>query len=253
VTALLGLPDGGLRFATQKGEVFDADANGKKVDRPLMNVSGVSALGVLGLIADQDNRTFASYVEASSQKLVVAQVEPGPQRVIFRSDETVAADPGGRLTISAENRIVVAFSPSALPSRLLSIDPDRDDDQKANIISTNWTSVRGVAYAAGRVLWAVDRDDTDGDRIGRAGPDGPTGKVTETREFREPSAMVPYGDSELVVCFAKTGTLQRFSIVDGTQALSGRTLARDCSGDASALHDGRVAYATKTEIRVTVL
>jgi hypothetical protein len=253
VTAVLGLPDGGLRFATVKGEVFDAGEDGKRVDQPVSTIAGLTDLGVLGLVADKDNRTFASYVEAATNKLAVAQVFPGPLRVIYRSDESATRLPGARMTISAENRIVIALNPDDGTGRIVSIDPDRSDDQKANVISSNWEGVRGVAYAAGRVLWAVDRPDTQGDLIARVGPEGPTGKITRLTDFREPSALVPYGDSELVVCFAKTGTLQRFSIVDGTQAMEGRTLAKDCRGDASALRDGRVAYVTETEIRVTAV
>jgi hypothetical protein len=253
VSAVLGLPDGGLRFATAKGEVFDAGADGKRVETPLTTIAGVASGGVLSLVADKDNRTFASYVDAGSQKLVVAQIAPGPQRAIFRSAEPATAHPVGRMSISAENRIVIAFNPDAAPGRILSIDPDRNDDQQSNVISSNWQSVRGVAYAAGRVLWGVDSPDTEGDLIARVGPEGPTGKVTHLSGSREPSALVPYGDSELVACFAKTGTLQRFSIVDGTQAMEGRTLAKDCSGAASALRDGRVAYVAGGEIRVTAV
>jgi hypothetical protein len=65
--------------------------------------------------------------------------------------------------------------------------------------------------------------------------------------------LQPYGDSELVVCLAGPGDLQRFYISNGVQALQGRKLANDCKGDAAVLEDGRVAYVSSSEIRVTVL
>lgn len=253
VSALLALPDGGLRFATATGDVFDAGEDGKKVEQPLAKLAGATPAGILGLIADKDNRTFASYVEASSQKLAVARVAPGAQTVVFRSEEPASASPGGRMTISAENRIVITFTPDALPSRILSIDPDRADDQKANVISTNWNELGGVAYAAGRVLWALDDGGENNGRIARVGIDGPLGKVTNVGKKQDALALAPYGDSELVACFANSGVLKRFFISDGVQALEGRTLTKDCKGDVSPLRDGRIAYTTKTEIRITVI
>jgi hypothetical protein len=183
--------------------------------------------------------------------LTVAQVLPGPIRVVFRSDVAVASGSVARLALSHENRLIVTFTPQNGSSQVLSIDPDRDDDQKANVLSTNWKSLGGVAYAAGFVMWVVDGGGDN--RIARTGPDGPSGTVNNTGKDGIPTAMSPYGDTELVVCFAKRGTLQRFSISDGIQALAGRTLANDCDGDIAELHDGRIAYTTKSEIRVTAL
>jgi hypothetical protein len=181
VTALLGVPGGGLRYATSEGAIFDASSDGEGTQTPVATVSGASKEGVLGLVADQDNRTFASWVDAASSKLVVAQIAPGPQRVIFRSERAPRESAGGRMALSAENRIILSFNEADTAS-ILSIDPDRNDDQRANVVSQNWNEVAGVAYATGRVLWALDDGDGNNGRIARVGPDGPVGVAALRRQ-----------------------------------------------------------------------
>lgn len=248
VTALMGLPNGGLRYGTGGGKVYEVDKDGKRVGEATSAVLGES---ILGLVADQKDRTFASWRDTATGDLTIAQVLPGPTRIVFRSDAAMTTGTAARLAVSHENRLIVTYSPRNAPSQVLSVDPDRNDDQKANVLSTNWKSLGGVAYAAGSVMWVVDGGGEN--RIARTGPDGPSGTVNKTGKDETPIAMSSYGDTELVVCFAKSGTLQRFSISDGIQALAGRDLAHDCSGDITELHDGRIAYVTKTEIRVTAL
>lgn len=257
VTAMLGLPDGSLRYATAGGAIFDVDKDGRGSSQPVTTVAEANEHGVLGLVADEKQRTFASWIDVNTNTLTIAQIAPGSLRVIYRGTEKAATDTGSRLAVSAENRIVVAFTPQNGTSRVLSVDPDRNDDQQANAISVNWNHLGGLAYAAGHVLWVVDNgtaaNEKNGDRLSRITTDGPTGNVTNTDANENPVAMTRYGDTELVVCFAKTGTLQRFLINDGIHAIAGRVLARDCASDVVQLHDGRAAYATPTEIRVSQL
>lgn len=255
VTALVGLPDGSLRYANSSGEFFDVDDEGHGSNQPIAVAQGISPDGVLGMVEDKDNRTFASWVDAATRTLTIAEIVPGPVRVIYRGKDPVRqVHPGGRLALSGENRIVATVSTEST-SQVISVDPDRNDDQKANVLSKNWNDLGGIAYAAGHVLWAIDNGSaTTGDRVARTGMDGPTGTIDIVNKTTEtPMALAPYGDIELVACFAKTGVLQRFSINDGIQTLKGRQLATDCTGDTTQLHDGRLAYVAKGEVRVTAL
>jgi hypothetical protein len=252
VTALLTMPSGGLMYGTSAGKIFEVDKDGKPVASATQTVvDGAPANEVLGLALDSKNRTFASWRDTQTQKLVIGQVLPGPTRIVFRSDELMASGSRARLAVSPENRLVVTFTPQGSSSQVLSVDPDRDADQKANMLSTNWHALGGIAYSAGHVLWAVDGGDDD--RVARVGPDGPTGDATDTKQSGLPSAMTAYGDSELVACFSKPGSLQRFFISDGIQAMIGRKLADDCTGDVAELKDGRIVYVAGSEIRATAL
>jgi hypothetical protein len=174
--------------------------------------------------------------------------------VIYRGTDKAADEPGGRLALSGENRIYAAFTTQSGIGEILSVDPDRNDDQIANRISSGgWNHPSGIAFAAGHVLWVVDRGNTSlADNISRAQPDGPVDAAKPGATDR-PVAMTPYGDQELVVCFARTGVLQRYLINDGVRTLKGRQLAKDCSSDVAELKDGRIAYATNTEIRITAV
>lgn len=253
VTALLGLPDGGLRFATKSGEIFDVSKTGEGTDSPIAKIDNSNNQGVLGLVYDNQQRTYASWVDAAGA-FTIAQVFPGPLRTIFKSTEKSGEFPSGRLTLSKENRIYATFNAQGANGKVISVDPDRNDDQVANVVSAgDWNRTSGLAFAAGHVLWVADAgDDKTEDRLSRTRPEGPTEEAKSGRT-RNPVALSHYGDTELVVCYADNGDLRRYMINDGVRTLKGRQLANDCASDVAQLHDGRLAYATKTDIRVTAL
>lgn len=255
---------GGLRFADgSSGDVYDVDSSGQRSARPLahLDIEGGSARGVLGLAVDAHDRTFASWVDRQHH-LVVSQVAPGPVRTVWTGPDVAGAPrPSGRMTFTPQGRLLVTTGSDGAPrskeqahGQLVTLDPDRGTDQLPNILSTGWVAPGGVAFAAGDVLWMVDAPGgSSHDELFRPGNGSPNGRAIDVGAAGSITALTAYGEQEVVACDGATGDLRRFLIQDGTTAVAGRTLAKDCKGGLAQLHDGRIAYSNGSEIRVTAL
>lgn len=263
---MAALPDGGLRYGGRtSGLIFDVSSDGVQGTNPLayLKVSPDAGQGLMGLVVEEDGRTYVSYTDPQ-HRLIVSQVVPGDERIVWQGPVMTQSMVGGGLAMTPQGRLIVGVgtptdaatnAPLAeYKGTLITLDPSRDSDQVPNVVSRNWQNPRAVSYINKRVLWVADNSkDANEDVLARGGDSGVLSPVTKLDADDNPSAITPYGDQEIAVCNEGSGALQRFLIEDGTTAVPGRVLATDCHSSVVQLGDGRLAYTTVNGIRTTIL
>jgi hypothetical protein len=264
VSALTAAPDGGLQWANgSTGQISSADKSGHagaivgKVDTLTLDNTAVT-----GLVVTPDNKTFAAWIDPQS-RITVGRVDSQSTHIIWQGPLVSPSNVAGSLTVSPDGRIVVGIGANAVAAndsranavngKLLSLDPNGDSSQLPNSISSGWMQPTGIAYSADNVLWVADYDPHGKGHLAVAGTNGPTGQITNFSPTDHPVGLTAYGDQEMAVCLSGNHQLKRYLLSDGVQALPGRVLANDCQYGVTQLKDGRLAYATSTGIRVTVL
>lgn len=256
------LQDGKIRFGERlTGAVWDVDLEGNKAEQPVatVDIGHGGRRGLLDMHVDDQGRTFVSYVDKQDD-VVVSQVGAGDERVVWRGPKAAPDNIGGALTMTPNGRLVIALGDmqrgdaaanDAQPEgKVLTLAVDGTPDQRPNIISRGWMNPGGATYDRNGHLWIADGGQGKS-RLARAGESGPTGTVTELGDNVAPSALIAYGDQELIVCKRNTKKLDRFFVNDGTEAIPGRPVADDCAGGVADTKEGRVVYATDTMLRAT--
>jgi hypothetical protein len=257
-SAMVALPGGGLLYGERhSGRIWRVGEDGAIDAAPVttVEVSSDGQRGLLGL-AVSDERVFAAWTDLD-ERLVVAQVAPGAHRLVWEGPPTAALANGGRLAFAPEGQLVIgigdleegsrADDPDAVNGKLLALDADAGPEQAPSVISSGWNNPFAFAFTPAGELWVADNAPREeAERLTRGDRDGP---VTELPRTTAPSGLAAVGSRELLVCGYVSGELLRYEIVDG-RAVQRAVLADDCRLGVIVLPNGRVVYATDTELLV---
>lgn len=258
VTALVARPDGSLRVATrERGQVIDVSAAG----RPGPPVAAVAVRadgqrGLLGLVVAPDGRTFASWTRPDGV-LVVGQVDPGPERVVWEGPPSADLANGGHLAWR-RGRLVLGVGdlqqgtrtddPAAVNGKLLTLDPEGPPGQEPLVLSSGWNNPFAFTVLDDGAVWVADNAPGDtGERLARG--DRPDPAPVLLAEGTAPAGIDHIGATDLVVCGFKSGRLVRYRL-EGGRPREHRVLATDCRTSVAVMGDGRVVYAAADGLRV---
>lgn len=270
LAALVPLPGGGLRGGElTTGIVRDVlVAGGRRVTgRTLVRlpVSTGGQRGLLGLVVDDQGRTFAAFTTTDRRRrLVVEQVLPGPRRRVWTGPPSTDLADGGHLALLG-GRLVIGIGDLQDPARtpddgspngkLLSLDPDSPATQKPRILSRGWNNpfafarIGGTGADADGLLVADNAPGRRPERIARGDADGRAPRdVTELSERIAPSGLAVLGPDEIAVCGVRSGQLTRYRRAGGRWRANG-TLA-PCAFGVARLTDGRLAVSTAGGVRI---
>ncbi len=262
VRAMAALPQGGLRYADgTTGEVWDVTAAGNRSSVPVAKAEfdNSQPTGILSMAVQPGHgATFLSYT-SDDQRLTVAQVAPGPIRMVWSGPRITGERVGGQLAFTPTGRLLVAVGDlgdaaaaskaDVFNGKLVTLDPSAESEQRPNVISTGWPNPGGVTYGAGGSLWVASQMTDQTSQLVRANTDGPTGDSADLGE-EVPTGLTTFGDQELVACQGD-GQLRRF-FLQNAAATPGRIVAGDCTGEVIELQDRRLAYVAGNSIRTTV-
>jgi hypothetical protein len=254
------LPDGTIRYAERlTGQIRDVSLDGDVVDEPVAEVDVAigGQRGLLGVAVDDRGRTFASWTDGD-HTLVVGQVAPGEQRLIWTGHQTPELNVGGRIAFAPDGRLVIGVGdledpdavvdPARPNGKMLALDPEDASRQRPTTISGGWTNPTAFGFAADGTLWiADDAPDDSPDRLARGDLDLRRYPITELPEDTTPSGLVAR-DDELFICGFETRRLARYRIRGDRALWRGRPLATNCSLGVVALPDGRLAYSNEGTI-----
>lgn len=217
--------------------------------------------GLLGLTYGPDEETvFAAWTRASDRRIVVAAVAPGRQRLIWEGPPSADLANGGHLATSPEGKIVIGIGDledpgsvsdlSAPHGKIYALDPNGEADQEPEMISSSWNNPFAFTYTPSGALWVADNaPGNDRERLVRGDPISP-GTVLPDRTA--PSGLAAPDDDTLVVCGYATKLLIRYRIGGDGVPREDAKIATDCRFGVVALPDGRLAYATATQIKTLV-
>jgi hypothetical protein len=253
-TAMVALPDGGLLYGERStGRIRTVD--GDIVAR--VSVVSEGERGLLGLAVDPDDRLFAAWTRRDG-RIVVAQVDPGPERIVWLGPPSVRLHNGGHIAWAPDDALVIGIGDLEDPGsvsdleaphgKLLRLDPSGPPDQKPENVSYGWNNPFAFGFTPSGDLWLADNaPGKQQERLLRADPVGPH---TVLPERTAPSGLAAVDDNTLVVCGYRTRHLLRYRIgVNRVARLDGPPLARDCRLGVVLLSDGRLAYSTESSIR----
>jgi hypothetical protein len=252
--AMVALPDGGLLYGERKtGRIRSVD--GEVVAR--VDVVSEGERGLLGLAVDADDRLFAAWTRRDG-RIVVAQVDPGPQRIVWLGPPSARLHNAGHIEWGPDDKIYVGIGDLEDPGsvsdldaphgKILRLDPAGPADQKPEMVSYGWNNPFAFDFTPSGDLWLADNaPGTQEERLLRADPVGPR---TVLPERTGPSGLVMVDDNTLVVCGYRTKHLLRYRIgANRVARLDGPPIARDCLLGVARLEDGRLAYSTGSAIR----
>jgi len=252
--AMVALPGGGLLYGERKtGRIRNLD--GDVVAR--VEVRSDGERGLLGIAVDPDDRLFAAWTRRDG-RLVVAQVDPGPERIVWLGPLSADRANGGHIEWAPDDTLVIGIGDLEDPGsvsdldaphgKVLRLDPSGPPGQKTEYLSYGWNNPYAFDFTPSGALWLADNaPGQQEERLLRADPVGPR---TVLPEHTAPSGLAAVDDDTLVVCGHRTKLLLRFRIGSNRVArLDGPPLARDCRLGVVLLSDGRLAYATDTSIR----
>lgn len=253
--------DGSFLYAErQTGRIREVSPTGTLVNRPVAVVAikaEPGQRGLLGLAIGSRGRTFASWTRSRDGRLVVGQVAPGRERILWLGPPSTDLANGGHLVAAPDGRLVIGIGdlqdrtklddPDAPNGKMLSLDPEGPADQTPTVLSSGWNNPFAFTFLPDGTLWVADNSPgRQPERIGRGDRNGLPRLDLEGR--RAPSALVALGSGRLGLC----GYLDREMHdvrVDGDQARQpGRALATPCSLGAAALAGGSVVVTTEDSI-----
>jgi hypothetical protein len=264
--ALVAAPDGGLLYGERlTGRILSVDATGGRAAEPVASVAVTGTegdqRGLLGLVSDDEGRLYASFTRAEDGRLVVAQVAPGPERLVWEGPVSADRANGGHLELH-EGRLLVgvgdlldpdAVADPATPNgKLLLLDPDAAADQVPVVLAGGWNNPFAFTHTPDGALWVADNTGGGRERLARVADDGEV-VVTELgggAEQRVPAGMVALDGERLGLCGYLSGVLEEVAVVDGRAEPTGRVLTAPCRIGVLRLSDGRVVVATETELDV---
>ena len=259
VAALAPLPDGGLRYGVRlTGVVYEVDADGEVTELASVAVGAEGQRGLLGLAVDDSDRTFAAWT-ATDGRLLVGQVAPGPERIVWRGPPSTELGNGGHLLVAPDGSLVLgvgdlqdpgaAGDPTTPNGKLLRLDPDGRGRQTPEVLSSGYTNPFAFAFSPAGALWVFDnatRDDPE--RLVRGDQSGAEPALAQRAEMA-PSGLAALSDDALVVCGYLSRTLERIVLrADGTAERTA-VLAEPCAMGTAALADGRVAFSDGESLR----
>ena len=259
-SAMTTLPDGTIRYAERlTGQIRDVDLEGELTEEPVAEVdASVSGQrGLLGVAVDEEGRTFASWTD-DDNVLVVGQVAPGDERLIWEGPETSDLNIGGRIAFGPDGRLVIGIGdledpdsvtdPELPNGKMLALEPDGVPAQEPGVISGGWTEPTAFGFAPDGTLWIADDapDDTP-DRLARGDLDLRRYPLTELSEDTAPTGLAATED-EIFVCGFETRRLVRYRIRGDQAFRTGLPLATNCSLGVITLPDGRLAYSNEGTI-----
>ncbi len=251
VAALTATPNDTVQYSERStGKIWSVTTSGIKSAMPIGTVELTPGVGrMLGLAHDETGRTFASWIGPEST-LLVGQVAPGATRVIWKATNVDVASTSGALAFTPTNRLAVAMQDTV--GKVVTLNPDMNEGQLANEISKGWSAPSALAYDQGKSLWVFDRSANGDARIARAGADGPIGTEARLPKAGAITGFTVYGEQEMAACTSDSHVLVRL-LLNEAKAIPGRTLANDCTRGVAQLSDGRLAYATNSEIRISAI
>ncbi len=264
LAALAPLPGGGLRGGElTTGIVRDVlPAAG----RPLVTlpVSTGGQRGLLGLVVDDDGRTFAAFTTTGPREpLVVEQVLPGPRRRVWTGPPSTDLADGGHLERLVDGRLVIGVGdlqdPARIPDddapngKLLALDPDGPATQTPAILSRGWNNPYAFArIGEGDGLLVVDNaPGRRPERIARGdGGGGAPREVTALRERLAASGVAVLSRTEIVICGVRSGKLSRYRRASVRARWRAAGSLGACAFGVATLADGRLAVSSADGIRV---
>ena len=266
--AVAPTPDGGLLYGERlTGRVRRVDAEGRVAAEPVAVVdvgpSPEGQRGLLGLTVDPDDpeRVFAAWTRGSDGRLVIGQVAPGPERLVWEGPIPAELANGGRV-LWRDRRLVTGIGdlldrsrtgdPAAPNGKVLSLDPDGPPDQPFEVLSSGWNNPFALALDAGGRVWVADNAGRSGfERFGRADVDGaPRTDLVPADEPVAPAGLVALGDGRFGVCGYVSRELVEVEVdAAGKASYTGRALA-PCGVAVVQLTDGRVVVADESSLSV---
>jgi len=241
-------PDGGVLLAERTtGRLLAIDADGR--EQELAQVAVVSEPGQRGLlgIASDGRATYASYTRGGDGRLVVAEVAPDEERIVWRGPPSADAANGGRLALWDRGLVIgigdlsepaLVDDPDAPNGKLLLLDPSGPPEQEPEVISAGWNNPFAFTVAGdGSILVADNAPGDVPERLAR-GDTGRPSEVVELQGSTAPSGVVTDGD-DLLVCGYVSGELRRYR-PDGADH---EVVSGGCRFDVARLSDGRLALA----------
>jgi hypothetical protein len=267
--AMAALPEGGLVYGElASGRIFEVSADGRRSARPIarVKVSWRGLKGLLGLAVAPDRRVFAAFTSRRNRS-IVAQVAPGPLRVVWDGGRAAAEANGLRLAFAPDGALIVTVGDRLrsvrvrrrrliLPpfghyaGRVLRLDPAGPASQRPQTLSRGWFNPYGLAITPSGTVWVADNAIEGPEALARGDRGRPRpGSFTRLRGVA-PAGLVALDDRRLVLCGFASGRLQLYRIGDDGRARTSGTITRRCSVGVVLLADGRLAYATERAIRV---
>lgn len=256
-SALAVLPDGTIRYAERvTGEIRDVSLEGEVSEQPVadIDVSIGAQRGLLGVAVDGEGRTFAAWTDPDGL-LVVGQVAPGDQRIIWEGPVASELNLGGHLAFDEEGGLIVGIGdlqdpdavadPSLPNGKMLLLDPEGDPDQRPTTISGGWTNPIAFDLDPNGVLWIADNGNDDApERLTRGDLDARQYPITELPSDTVPSGLAATED-DLFVCGFESRRLLRYRIRGDQTVRRGPPLATNCSLAVAVLPDGRLTYSNE--------
>jgi glucose/arabinose dehydrogenase len=268
--AMAALPNGGLVYGElETGRIWSVSAKGKRARLPLARVL-VSTNGLKGLLglAVRRQGVFAAFTSSKEHRLLVEQVAPGRARVVWRGPATAGEANGGRIAFAKDGRLLVSLgdrdrsvrpdaqgNPIVPPwpgfsGRIISLDPAGVSSQAPVELARGWFNPFSLAVTPSGAVWVADNSIGDDEHLARADL-GPQPASAIKLPHMAPAGMVATSDTDLYLCGFVSRRLDHYVVgADGLPVRRPNPIVRDCSVGVIALRDGRLAYATETQIRV---
>lgn len=241
-------PEGGLLVAERTtGRLLTIDLDGRKEQLAQVDVVATPGQrGLLGVVTDGDV-TYASFTRAGDGRLVVAEVGPGVERIVWRGPLSADAANGGRLALFEDGLVIgvgdltepdLVDDPGSPNGKLLLLDPSGPPDQAPEVISGGWNNPFAFTVAGDGSIRVADNAPGDlPERLAR-GDAGKPSEVVELEGTAAPAGVISIGD-DLLVCGYVSEELRRYG--PGTRDYE--LVSKGCRYDVARLADGRLAIA----------
>lgn len=272
--AMVALAEGGLRYGERlSGRVREVDENGDLAPDSVAEVEVTAEeedqRGLLGLAVDDEDRTFAAWVDGDT-RLVVGQVAPGRQRLVWEGPEVFDRAVGGHLTFTPDGELLVGVGDQEQPEaaadpdepfgKLLLLDPEGDPDQEPEVLSAGWNNPFAFAYTEGGALWVADNaPGSRPERLARGdgGPSGPSSgegggqptSVTELPDEAAPSGLAALSEDRIAVCGYASNELRIYDVSSVPAGLDEGATVEGCNLAVVVLADGELAVSDTDTIR----
>lgn len=261
--ALAVLGDGRLIIGERRtGRVVAVDVSAPETRTVLATVAvdpdAAGQRGLLGVAVGGDgDDVYAAWTRATDDRIVVAQIAPGDERLIWEGPAAADLANGGHLELDGDGAILVGIGdiqepdrvddPNAPNGKLLALDPDGAADQRPAVRSGGWNNPFAFAVTARGEVWVADNAPGElPERLGRGDADEP---LVELEGRRAPSALVELGDDRLGLCGFLDGDLVGVDLEDGPTV--GDVLLEDvCRTGAVALGAGMIGVSDGELVRI---